>query len=102
MNKQLSIDVTMLNKGAAVLRALKHDLRQKIIKLVHQKKRITVTEIYVALRIPQPVASQQLAILRRGDFVIAEKQGKHIFYSINYERFHSVGKSIDKLLDEDN
>ncbi|MDB5252698.1 MAG: helix-turn-helix transcriptional regulator, partial [Flaviaesturariibacter sp.] len=66
---ELKIDVLTLKKAALVLRAVNHKLRQQILKLIHQKGKITVTEIYVKLRLEQSVASQHLAILRKAGFV---------------------------------
>ena len=65
IDPELKIDVLTLKKAALVLRAVNHKLRQQILKLIHQKGRITVTEIYVKLRLEQSVASQHLAILRK-------------------------------------
>jgi DNA-binding transcriptional ArsR family regulator len=44
---------------------LNHKLRQQILALIETEKKITVTEIYVRMRLEQSVASQHLAILRR-------------------------------------
>ena len=63
------IDYLRIKKAALVLRALNHKLRQLIIKTIHEHKRITVTELYVKLRLEQSVASQHLAILRKADIV---------------------------------
>jgi DNA-binding transcriptional ArsR family regulator len=50
------------------------------------------------LKIVQAVASQQLAILRKEHFVNTERNGKVIYYSLNYERFAQVGKLIKDVL----
>jgi DNA-binding transcriptional ArsR family regulator len=62
---ELKIDVIQLKKAALILRAVNHKLRQQIMKLIHQNGKMTVTEIYVKLRLEQSVASQHLAILRK-------------------------------------
>ena len=100
MDNQLPLDFQLLKKSLLVLRALKNKKRLKILKLIHQKKRITVTEIYTALKIEQSVASQQLAILRLEDFVHAKREGKQIYYSINYSRLDKVNERIVQLLEE--
>ena len=64
-SSELKIDVLQLKKAALILRAINHKLRQQILKLVHQNGRMTVTEIYVKLRLEQSVASQHLAICVR-------------------------------------
>lgn len=95
---ELKIDVLQLKKAALVLRAINHKLRQQILKLIHQHKKITVTEIYVKLRLEQSVASQHLAILRKAGFVTTERDGKFIFYSVNYERLTQVHGIVNDLL----
>lgn len=94
----LKIDTPQLKKAALVFRAINHKLRQQIIKLINQHGRITVTEIYVKLRLEQSVASQHLAILRKAGIVITERDGKFIFYSVNYHRIDQVHKIANDLL----
>ena len=98
MEKELPIDVPPLRKGSLVLRALKNKRRQKILSTIHQNQRMTVTEIYLALREQQSVVSQQLAILRREGFVNAQREGKRVYYSITYRKISSVQETIALFL----
>jgi DNA-binding transcriptional ArsR family regulator len=98
VDKDLKIDLLQLKKAALVLRAINHKLRQQILKLIHQKEKITVTEIYVKLRLEQSVASQHLAILRKAGFVITERDGKFIYYSVNNQRLQEVNRFAQDLL----
>lgn len=98
VDKDLKIDLLQLKKAALVLRAINHKLRQQILKLIHQKERITVTEIYVKLRLEQSVASQHLAILRKAGFVTTERDGKFIYYSVNSQRLQEVNRFAQDLL----
>jgi DNA-binding transcriptional ArsR family regulator len=59
----LKVDLLHSKKAAMILRALNHKLRQQILKLIDEHQKMTVTEIYVKLRLEQSVASQHLAIL---------------------------------------
>src|ERR1041385_9541245 len=77
------IDYHNIKKAAMVLRALNHKLRQQVIKTIHENKRLTVTQLYVKLRLEQSVASQHLAILRKAGIVTTERDGKFIYYTIN-------------------
>ncbi|MFL5788038.1 MAG: ArsR/SmtB family transcription factor [Flavisolibacter sp.] len=95
---ELDVEVIKLKKAALVLRAINHKLRQQIIQLIHQNGRMTVTEIYVKLRLEQSVASQHLAILRKANFVLTERDGKFIFYSINYQQIKHVHHIAEKML----
>ncbi len=94
----LNVDYYSLKKAALVLRALNHKLRQQILKLIDEKKKITVTEIYVKLRLEQSVASQHLAILRLAGIVITERDGKFIYYSVNHKRIEEIGHFAENLL----
>jgi DNA-binding transcriptional ArsR family regulator len=66
--------------------------------LIHGSRRINVTGIYKKLKIQQSVASQQLAILRQDRFVNTERDGKIIYYFINYDRFAQVDKVSKDVL----
>ena len=90
----LKIDVIQLKKAALILRAINHKLRQQILRLIHQSGRMTVTEIYVKLRLEQSVASQHLAILRKAGYVQTVRDGKFIYYSVNEERLTQITRSF--------
>jgi ArsR family transcriptional regulator, virulence genes transcriptional regulator len=94
----LNLDVLSLKKAALILRAINHTLRQQLLKLLHQHGRMTVTEIYKKLRLEQSVASQHLAVLRTAGFVVTEREGKHIFYSVNYRRIKDIHQFSATLL----
>jgi len=94
----VKVDFLNLKKAAMILRALNHKLRQQIIKLLDENKRLTVTELYVQLRLEQSVASQHLAILRRAGIVKTERDGKFIYYTINKDRIADIMKCVDELI----
>lgn len=95
--ESIKVDFIGLKKSAMILRALNHKLRQQIVKLVDEEGRLTVTEIYVKLRLEQSVASQHLAILRRAGIVRTTREGKFIYYSVNPPRLRQIVESVDKL-----
>lgn len=94
----IKLDFLHLKKAALVLRAMNHKLRQQMIKLLDENEKMTVTEIYVKLRLEQSVASQHLAILRRAGIVTTQRDGKFIFYSINYKRVGEVNQFVEDLV----
>lgn len=94
----LNINVIELKKAAMILRAINHKLRQQIVQIIHQAGSITVTQLYVKLRIEQSVASQHLAILRKAGFVKTDREGKFIHYRINYSRITEVESFVKELL----
>jgi len=81
-----------------ILRALNHKLRQQILKLIDDHQKMTVTEIYVKLRLEQSVASQHLAILRRAGIVVTVREGKFIFYMVDYIRLDQVNQFVEQLV----
>ena len=94
----INVDYHALKKAAMVLRALNHKLRQQLLKLIEEEKKITVTEIYVRLRLEQSVASQHLAILRKAGIVNTERDGKFIFYTVNYKRIDEITQFVKDLV----
>ena len=94
----INVDYHALKKAAMVLRALNHKLRQQLLKLIEEEKKITVTEIYVRLRLEQSVASQHLAILRKAGIVNTERDGKFIFYTVNYKRIDEISQFVKDLV----
>ena len=93
----IRIDYDSLKKAAGVLRAVNHKLRQAMIKLLEESGRLTVTEIYVKLRLEQSVASQHLAILRRASVVKTEREGKFIYYSLNDPRIAELAALVEEV-----
>ena len=96
----LLIETIHLKKAALVFRALNHSLRQRILQLLHKNEKMAVTALYIRLKLEQSVASQHLAILRRAGFVNSQRDGKQIFYSVNYARLADVTKHAHALIRE--
>lgn len=99
--EQIKLDYMAVKSAAMTLRAINHKLRQQIIKLLEENKRMNVTDIYVKLRLEQSVASQHLAILRRANIVITERDGKFIHYALNHQRIASVAKFVNDLINSE-
>lgn len=97
LEKPIKVDFVNLKKAAMILRALNHKLRQQIIKLIDENKRLTVTEIYVRLRLEQSVASQHLAILRRAGIVKTTRDGKFIYYAVHSQRVQDIMQCVYSL-----
>src|ERR1700709_2626814 len=93
----VKVDFVSLKKAAMILRALNHKLRQQIVKLIDDNKKLTVTEIYIKLRLEQSVASQHLAILRRAGIVKTSRDGKFIYYSVHTTRIDDIMKCVQSL-----
>lgn len=95
--EDIKLDYAELRKAVLVLRAVNHKLRQRIIDLLEENESLTVTDIYIKLRLEQSVASQHLAILRRAGVVETSRQGKFIHYSLDRERLEQISRLVDEL-----
>lgn len=95
--KDIQLDYADLRKAVLVLRAVNHRLRQRVIDLLEENDQMTVTDIYIKLRLEQSVASQHLAILRRAGIVVTERQGKFIYYSLDRDRLNQISKLVEEL-----
>ncbi len=100
-NEQIKLDYVAVKSAAMTLRAINHKLRQQIIKLLEENKRMNVTDIYVKLRLEQSVASQHLAILRRANIVETVREGKFIHYALNHNRIAAVAKFVHELVNSE-
>lgn len=95
---KIHLDYTAVKSAAMTLRAVNHKLRQQIIRLLEENKRMNVTDIYVKMRLEQSVASQHLAILRRANIVTTRREGKFIHYTLNYKRIAAVATFVNDLV----
>lgn len=100
-NTQIVLDYGKLRRAALTLRALNHPLRKTMLTMMEDKRKITVTEIYEAMKLEQSVASQHLAIMRKAEVVSTKREGKFIFYSVNTKRIEEVIKMVDDLAQPD-
>ena len=76
---------------AEFFKALAHPLRISILDALRDGE-LTVNEISQRFEVEQANASQQLAVLRNRNIVIARKEGSNVYYSVS-------DKTIFKLLD---
>ncbi len=84
------LDGATLRQTILVIRAVNHKLRKSIMFALEQNGQMTVTEIYVKLRLPQSVVSQHLGVLRKAGIVQTNKRGKFIHYSLNENRLNQL------------
>lgn len=91
---KVSINIEKLHLASEIVRALAHPLRLRILEFINSKERVNVNKIYNALNIEQSITSQHLRILRLAEIVYAQRDGKFIYYSINYNRVETTQKAI--------
>lgn len=85
MRQQLS------NFKAEFFKALAHPLRISILDALRDGE-LTVNEISERFDVEQANTSQQLAVLRNRNILIARKEGSNVYYSVS-------DKTVFKLLD---
>ncbi|CAN5224307.1 hypothetical protein BH11BAC6_BH11BAC6_07260 [soil metagenome] len=97
-NEVVQLNFLHTNKALNIFRAYNNKVRQQLLSFLNEQKRVPVTEIYRTLKIEQSVASQPLNTLRRAGLITATREGKWIYYSINYKRLKEVSKIVDQFL----
>lgn len=100
LQTSLEIENPELKKAALIFRAVNHGLRQTILQYLHENGRVTVTAVYKKLNLEQPVASTHLAILRKTNLVVTQREGKYIFYSVNYQQLKHVHQIAERLISQ--
>lgn len=85
---------TNLDTASALLRAIAHPLRLSILSFIDKKKIINVNKIYNTLGLEQSITSQHLRILRNAELVDTKREGKFIYYSLNYDKIEQVNEAI--------
>jgi len=83
-----------LQVSSEIMRALAHPLRLKILEFIDQHKKINVNRIYNNLKIEQSITSQHLRILRFAGIVNAERNGKYIHYTIDYDKIENASRAL--------
>ncbi len=94
---QMTFALAELQEAVTILRAVTHPLRQEIIQFLETASSKRVTEIFIALRVEQSVASQQLGILRDAGIVTSKRAGKFVYYSLNEDRMQQILQLMTNL-----
>ncbi|PHG47572.1 ArsR/SmtB family transcription factor [Bacillus wiedmannii] len=65
-----------------IFQALGDENRQQIIMFLLENKQMNVTQITDKMGISRPAVSHHLKILKQAELIVADRNGKEIFYSI--------------------
>lgn len=95
------IEPNKLKQASDVLRALAHPIRLDIVQFIDTQKITNVNKIYSNLKLEQSITSQHLKILRQANLVKTQRDGKYIYYSLNYQKINSDVNSIKAFLKRD-
>lgn len=92
-----AMNATAFKAATMITRAVNHRLRRQIISLLDENKRMHVSDIYAKLKLQQSVTSQHLALMRRAGIVVTNREGRNIYYGLNYKRIAEVGQFADQV-----
>ena len=90
-----------LESSSRVLHALAHPLRMRLVTFIRERGGASVQAICSELDVEQSLASQQLRILRQAGLARSEREGKHVHYLVDEERYLSVVGAVARFLDGD-
>lgn len=82
---------------AQMFRILGDETRLRILMELQDGAK-NVSELCKKLKAPQPTVSHHLSILRMGDMVTSQRNGKEIFYAISNLEKHKYAKAFQGLL----
>ena len=95
---KVTFESDKLDYSCELMRALAHPLRLRILEFIDQNETINVNKIYNTLRIEQSITSQHLKILKLAGVVNAERDGKFMHYTINYDILYRAEKAVNNFL----
>jgi len=81
------------------IRALANKTRLSILQLLIDNDKMSVTDIYIALKIEQSPASNMLAILLKAGFVGYNVDGKGHVYYVHYTTLETVRVAFEKYFE---
>lgn len=96
--KQSSNEETVekINQIAYILKGIGHTVRLQIIQLLESGKPLSVGDIQATLNIEQTVLSHHLSKMRDMGLLVAERDGKRIFYKLKDEQISQIIDCMQK------
>jgi len=91
-NKPVTINLVNTQKAAMIYRAINHQLRQRMLRLIDMRGAMKVSDIYKTLKMEQSEASRHLGCLRMAGVVKTERKAKCIYYSLNTDRLKEINE----------
>ena len=78
------------------LRALADPTRRKILELL-KKQDLAAGELGKDFDITLPSLSHHLSVLKQANFVVSQRQGQEIIYSLNLSVFEEIAEKLYKF-----
>ncbi len=92
--KTINLNSESLHTAASMLKVLGHPIRVSIIELLDDTNKMSVTEIFKALKIEQAIASHHLNTLKNKRILMSERVGKNTYYSVSDPNLISAVNSV--------
>lgn len=83
-----------------LFKALANEERIEIIKLLKKNGEMYAQDVEKCFYLEQSTTSHHLNMLKRAGITKARKQGRRVYYSIDYEKFHGVWTIFEGLVFE--
>jgi ArsR family transcriptional regulator, virulence genes transcriptional regulator len=87
-----------LRVSAFNLRALAHPLRLEIMTILDNCGSASVQDVIEEMKLEQSLISQHLKILRHAKLVSSDRQGKFVYYTIEYGHVRDSAAAINLFL----
>ncbi len=102
MKTKVTFNNDRLQVSVELLRALAHPLRLKILDFIDKNGTSPVNSIYHSIKVEQSITSQHLRIMRKAGVLNASRDGKFVFYSIDYDIVARISKAVRNFIDKNN
>ena len=90
--------MTKLNEKYILLfKALANEERLEILKLLHKNKEMYAQTIERCFYLEQSTTSHHLNMLRRSGILKSRKEGRRMYYSIDYSKFKVIFSTFEIL-----
>lgn len=97
------IDDTKLKHSYWMLKCLTLHTPKRIFDILKcAPSGMTVTELFIRLRIEQAVVSQHLAMMRKYGLVLTERRGKNIIYTLNIRKIDVINRALENFFRKEN
>jgi DNA-binding transcriptional ArsR family regulator len=96
-NADKQFNSLLVKQAYLILKAINHKQRLDILYLLNKQEKLTVTDIFISLRLEQSIVSQHLRKLKSAKLVSSLRMGKNIYYFINKNVFNYYNELIHKL-----
>ena len=97
---KMILDIGKLEMASSKLRAMAHPMRIAILELLHTNKKLSVTDIYLKLKIEQAAASHHLNILKNKGILVSQRDGKKIYYALKSDVLSEILDCINRCNEE--